>query len=121
MVIRNTDNTTIENLNIISCIDNNEIIFYEVYPEEGYVIRTPIFDEIIEDESGKRFLALGYASAMTENASYNWSENPNNYSVEPYEDGIFDKKIEYETTETDYIKALKEKAAAYDILMGASE
>lgn len=114
MMIRNSDNTTIENLNIISCIDNNEIIFYEVYPSEGYVIRTPIFDEIIEDESGKKFLALGYASAMTENASYNWNDNINNYSVEPYEDGIFNKLVEYEATEDDYINALTKLGVSFN-------
>lgn len=106
MMIRTTDNTTIENLNIISCIDDNKIVFYEVYPSEGYVIRTPIFDEIIEDESGKKLLSLGYVSAMTENASYDWNGNINNYSVEPYEDGIFNKLVEYEATEADYINAL---------------
>lgn len=82
MIIRKIDNTTIENLNIISCIDNNEVVFYEVYPEDGYIIRTPIFDEVIVDENGDEFFYLGYASAMTESANYNWSENINNYSAE---------------------------------------
>lgn len=114
MVIRNTDNTTIENLNIISCIDDNKIIFYEVYPKEGYVIRTPIFDEIIEDENGKKLLSLGYASAMTEAASYDWKVNPNEYSVELYRDGIFNELVEYESNEADYINALTELGVSFN-------
>lgn len=111
MITRKTDNTIIENLNIISCIDNNEVVFYEAYPEEGYIIRTPIFDEIIEDESGKKFLSLGYAAAMTESATYNWVDNPNNYSVEPYKEN---ELIEYEANEADYINALEKLGVSFN-------
>lgn len=116
---RITDNTTIQHLNITACLnEKDEVLFYEVYADNGYVIRTPNFDSIVEDENGnpvlsengKELIRLAYASAMTEAKTYNWQENPSGYTAEVFREGIFDEVIEADTaaTESDYIKALEE-------------
>lgn len=124
---RVTDNTTIPFLNITSCLnENDEIVFCEVYPAKGYVIRMPYLDQIVNDENGdpvisdngKILIKHTYASTMTEAGSYNWQENPNGYTAELYREGMEDELIEADVpetaTETDYINAHKELGVEFN-------
>lgn len=93
------------NTNIIPHLDiiayyneNNELQIYEIFPEQGYVVRIYALDEYQTDENGdfvldengdkilvKPWLIWGGATAVP---SYDWTTNPNGFAAELYEEGM---------------------------------
>lgn len=123
MILHSEHNTNIiENLDIISYYDENNIIqLYEVYPLNSYVIRIGALDEYQTDEEGKLilnetndkvFIKPYYAEdGVAIPNTYDWETNPNEYSAVLYNDNlnseIFEASIEQELSNPIFIELLE--------------
>ena len=92
------DYSIIENLYIRSNFRDGTLVFYDIYPCEGYVLRIPANDEYqmdeegnyVLDENGERILVTPYRTwgGATATPNYDWTTNPDGYCAEPYEDNM---------------------------------
>ena len=97
-----TDNPNLlPNLIIRSKFKDNVLVFYEIYPANGYVLRIPNSDVYHEDENGNLILVTPYRTwgGATEFANYDWATNPENYYAELYDESmeVFNKPDKEET------------------------
>ena len=81
----------IKNLKIISCIKDNILVHYRIYPIEGYMLWIPTLDKyecdddenIMLDENGEPILISHYYTngGATAMPTYDWRVNPNQYQA----------------------------------------
>ena len=85
----------ISNLDIIAYYDENNILKgYEIFPDEGYVVRIYALDEYLMDddfnyvldENGNKILVRPWRiwGGAAEDPSYDWAVNPRGYAAELY-------------------------------------
>jgi hypothetical protein len=113
-----------DNLNIKPIYENGELMRYDISPADGYILRVKCCDQTYE-ENGKiifrPYRTLGDAGVVK---TYDFENNPSGFIAEIYHEGMEDEIIEThpENNNTpELTEDIIEKAAAYDILMGASE
>lgn len=81
----------IENLRIVSCINDGKLVHYRIYPAEGYVLWIPTLDEyeyddegnLLLDENGESVLLRHYYTqgGATALPTYDFAANPNEYQA----------------------------------------
>lgn len=98
--------------------ENGKVISYRISPAEGYKLHEVTLDEPVTDENGNETSKkkLGYTkSYVTASGSYDFEKNDRKIYAKPESDE--EEIVDAESVDSE----IKEKAKAYDILIGADE
>lgn len=82
------------NIRVKTAHKNGSVVFHQIYPVEGYVLRIPLCDtyktdengEFVLDDSGNKIIDEEYRTsggAMVVK-DYDWDKNPNQYTAEKF-------------------------------------
>ena len=92
------DDTLLPNITVKSCIKDGTLDFYQLYPDEGYVLRIPTLDKYqmddegnyVLDENGEHILVTPYRTygGAVELPGYDWTTNPEGYYAELYDESM---------------------------------
>ncbi len=104
------DYSILPNLYVRSRLKDGALQYFQIYPCDGYVLRTPIMDEYqmdeegnyVFDENGERILVMPYRTwgGATALKNYDFTTNPSGFCAELYDESmtifgdVTDKPIE---------------------------